>query len=57
MAAMIDDRSTCRPIPLFRFVLESVPFAGDAAQQEGGANRHGQGCYGADDKAEVDALE
>jgi hypothetical protein len=41
---------------LSRFVLESVLFGGDAALQEAGANRHGQGCYGADGRAEVDAL-
>jgi hypothetical protein len=35
---------------------ESVPFGGDAAQQEGGANCHGRGCYGADGSAEVDGL-
>ena len=36
---------------LSRFVLESVPFGGHAAQQEGGANRHCQGCC----SAEMDA--
>jgi hypothetical protein len=41
---------------LSRFVLASVPVGGDPAQQEGGANRHDQGCSGADGSAEVDAL-
>ena len=35
---------------------ESVPFGGDAAQQEGGAKSPWPGCYGADGSAEVDAL-
>jgi hypothetical protein len=39
-----------------RFVLEPVPFGGGSAQQEGCANRHGQGCYGADGSAEVNTL-
>jgi hypothetical protein len=41
---------------LSRFVLEPVPFGGGAAQQEGGANRHGQCRYGADGSAEVNTL-
>ena len=32
------------------------PSGGDAAHQEGGANRHGQGFYGAAGSVEVDAL-
>jgi hypothetical protein len=50
---MIDGRSIpCR----ISLRARAVPFGGGAAQQEGGANRHGQCRYGADGSAEVNAL-